>query len=143
METTTPHPYLPHPDGWRGQAPTKKQLALVLELHKKWRAGEEGGIHADLSGADLSRANLSGADLSDANLSGADLRGAKHIAAFGPAPSSGRMVFAVAHESGPLWQAGCFWGTSEELAAKVAEVHTGKNRDWYEAVIALGKIQLS
>jgi len=66
-------------------------LKLTLLTHLKWIRGENGGVRAnlyganlsiaDLSGAnlsraDLSRANLSGADLSIADLSGADLSGA-------------------------------------------------------------------
>ena len=65
-----------------------KELKKVLELHKKWLNGEQGGIRADLSntdlrnvdlrnvdlrGAVLSYANLRGADLSYANLRGTDL----------------------------------------------------------------------
>jgi uncharacterized protein YjbI with pentapeptide repeats len=52
------------------------ELNKVLALHKKYLNGEEGGVKADLSGADLSEANLIGADLRCADLSGADLRGA-------------------------------------------------------------------
>lgn len=52
---------------------TKAELAEILDKHKKWLNDEEGGEHADLSGADLSRTNLSRADLSRANLRGADL----------------------------------------------------------------------
>ena len=58
----------------------------VLEKHKKWLNGEEGGQRADLRGADLQhadlreaylqRAYLKGADLQDADLRGADLKGA-------------------------------------------------------------------
>ena len=44
------------------------KLKEILEKHKKWLRGEEGGEKAKLSGADLR-----GADLSGANLSGADL----------------------------------------------------------------------
>jgi len=60
---------------------TPAELATVIESHRKWRFGEEGGSRADLSGAnlsgaDLSDAYLSDANLSDANLSGADLSGA-------------------------------------------------------------------
>ena len=61
-------------------------LKEILEKHKKWLRGDDGGERADLAWADLSRANLSranlsradlsGADLSWANLSGADLSGA-------------------------------------------------------------------
>jgi len=57
-----------------------------IELHGKWRRGEDGGVRlvehgaflsgADLSGADLSGANLSGAFLRRADLSGANLSGA-------------------------------------------------------------------
>ena len=74
----------------------KEQLNDILEKHKKWLDGEEGGERADLRGADLrgadlsyanlryanlgdadlSDANLRYANLSDANLKGADLRGA-------------------------------------------------------------------
>jgi hypothetical protein len=74
----------------------------VIELHRKYRAGEPGGVRlvtvagkvkistnlsgadlswanmlgADLSGANMLRANLSDANLSNANLSGANLYGA-------------------------------------------------------------------
>ena len=52
---------------------SKEELAKILELHKKWLNGEEGGERANLSGADLRWANLSGANLRWADLSGADL----------------------------------------------------------------------
>ena len=55
---------------------TQEELNNVLELHKKWLTGEEGGVRADFSGADLRGANLSKANLSWADFSGADLRGA-------------------------------------------------------------------
>ena len=60
---------------------TKEEFQIILENHKKWMEGVDGGERADLSranlsGADLSGANLFGADLSRANLSGADLSGA-------------------------------------------------------------------
>ncbi len=62
---------------------TKQDIDKIIDLHKKWLAGESDGERAnlsdaDLSGADLSGANLSGANLSDADLSGADLRRAEH-----------------------------------------------------------------
>jgi Pentapeptide repeats (8 copies) len=78
---------------------------------------------ANLSGANLSRANLSGADLSWADLSEANLRWAKAIHLFGPMPTSGRMIYAVLHESGWMVQAGCFWGNLDELEAKVNASH--------------------
>ena len=60
---------------------TKEELQIILEKHKKWLKGEEGGERANLSGADLSRADLRYANLSCANLSGANLRYANLICA--------------------------------------------------------------
>ena len=48
----------------------------ILDAHKKWIKGEDGGVRANLSDADLSDANLGGANLRRADLRGADLRGA-------------------------------------------------------------------
>lgn len=45
---------------------TPEKLAEILATHKLWLNGEEGGVKADLSGADLSGANLRWADLSGA-----------------------------------------------------------------------------
>ena len=53
---------------------TGEQLDSILEQHKKWLNDEEGGIRANLSGADLTGANLRDACLSRADLSGADMR---------------------------------------------------------------------
>ncbi len=36
----------------------KVELAKVLDLHGKWLRGEEGGVRANLSDADLRNANL-------------------------------------------------------------------------------------
>jgi len=69
----------------------QEELQEILDAHKKWINGEDGGAGADLRRADLRRAdlrradlfganlrdaNLFGANLRDANLSGADLSGA-------------------------------------------------------------------
>lgn len=56
-----------------------KKLKDILNQHKMWLTGEEGGKCADLCGAnlrgaDLYGANLRGANLCDANLYGANLR---------------------------------------------------------------------
>jgi len=51
-------------------------LKLILESHSKWLRKEEGGVRANLRGADLYGANLRGANLREANLCGADLHGA-------------------------------------------------------------------
>ena len=57
----------------------QEELQEILDAHKKWINGEDGGVRADLSGANLSgadlrRADLRRADLSEANLRRADLR---------------------------------------------------------------------
>jgi hypothetical protein len=58
-----------------------KQLSEILEAHRKWVLGDDGGERADLSAANLSAANLRAADLSAANLSAANLRAADLSAA--------------------------------------------------------------
>ena len=53
---------------------TKEELAIILDEHKRFVSGLNGGKKADLSEADLSEADIRGADLSEAYLRGADLR---------------------------------------------------------------------
>ena len=52
---------------------TQEELNEILELHKKWMNGKDGGKRAILRCADLRCADLSYVDLSYANLSGAIL----------------------------------------------------------------------
>ena len=60
----------------------KDELKVILEKHKLWLNGnKEGGVRANLSGADLrfaylKNANWSGANLKNANWSGANLEDA-------------------------------------------------------------------
>ena len=59
----------------------QEELQVILEKHKKWLFGEDGGCganlcHADLCGANLRHADLRGADLFHADLCGANLRDA-------------------------------------------------------------------
>lgn len=54
----------------------QEELQVILEKHKKWLFGEDGGCRADLRGANMRGANMRGANLRGANLCGADLRGA-------------------------------------------------------------------
>ena len=59
----------------------KTELDVILEKHKKWLMGEEGGERTDLHGAnlfgaDLFDVNLRDVNLHDANLSYANLRSA-------------------------------------------------------------------
>jgi len=53
---------------------TTEELEQVLKLHKYWLNDIEGGVRANLQGADLQGADLQGADLQGADLQGADLR---------------------------------------------------------------------
>lgn len=55
---------------------TQNEIDKILENHKKWLAGEDGGSRANLRGANLRGANLQDAALQGAKLWGADLRGA-------------------------------------------------------------------
>src|SRR5258706_4716075 len=59
-----------------------KSLADILEAHQRLFSGKDGGVRAELTGADLSHTDLSGTNLSgtilrNANLEGSDLRKAK------------------------------------------------------------------
>lgn len=56
---------------------TEAQLKEILEKHKKWVFGEDGGERADLTGAQLIGADLNGARLNGADLTGAWLTGAR------------------------------------------------------------------
>lgn len=53
------------------------ELNVILEKHKKWVMGEEGGEWANLAGVDLSGVDLTGVNLSGANLTAANLSRAK------------------------------------------------------------------
>lgn len=52
------------------------ELNVILQKHKDWLDGSEGGKRADLQRADLRHADLTGADLRHADLRHANLRGA-------------------------------------------------------------------
>ena len=56
---------------------TQEELNVILDKHKMWLSGKEGGEKADLRGADLRGAYLSKANLSRADLREADLRGVR------------------------------------------------------------------
>ena len=91
---------------------------------------------ADLSGANLSDANLRDANLRDANLRGANLRfanlrfanlsGAKSYYSFTAYGTSKRIVHCIKNQDTWMVQAGCFWGTLDELEAKVKSTHNSK-----------------
>jgi len=122
---------------------TREEISEKLRLHKRWLNNKEGGEMADLARtnlrgadltgadltrvdltrADLTRAYMTGADLTGADLRGADLTAAKGIHVFGPMPTSGQMIYAVKHGESWKVQAGCFFGTLDELEAKVNASH--------------------
>ena len=79
---------------------------------------------SDLTDSDLRGTDLSGADLKNANLKGADLKGAyfegaSNYYSFVAYDKSKRLVHCVKHDTTWMVQAGCFWGTLEELEEKV------------------------
>ena len=55
---------------------TANELLVILDRHKRWLNGKDGGSRADLRDADLRGADLRDADLRGADLCGADLRDA-------------------------------------------------------------------
>ena len=104
---------------------------------------------ADLGGANLGGANLGGADLGGADLWGADLRGASGVVSAGPIGPEGRIAVAVAHPECIMVQAGCWWGSVDELRARIVPggVHgwrgaAARHRAEYEAFLALAEARL-
>jgi len=81
---------------------------------------------ANLRNADLSFANLYKADLKNADLRNADLSFARNIYTFNAYDTSRRMVYCVKHKDTFMCQAGCFYGTLDELEEKVKEDHNSK-----------------
>ncbi len=80
---------------------------------------------ANLHGANLLYADLGDADLRCANLREANLRGvtfgrATGVIVFGPLGSSGRICYAIDHSDRIMMQAGCWWGTLDDLASRIA-----------------------
>jgi hypothetical protein len=121
---------------------TKKEIAVILEDHKKW-LDDDGGKRADLRGANLREADLCGANLREANLCGADLRGANlgeatGILAIGPGGSRGDMLYAVDHGDKVMIKTGCFWGILAEFAAAVERTHSDNQHGrYYRAVVRM------
>ena len=120
---------------------TSDQLPKILERHRKWWLGQEGGQCADLQGADLQCADLQGADLRGAYLQGAYLRGAYlrgaylqgadlqgAVYAFASVSflghgECGRTLTALRRNEGdaPTLQCGCFYGNQTELRDYIAK----------------------
>ena len=113
-----------------------EQINQALDLHRKWLRNADGGVRADLSGANLSganlyRADLSGADLSGANLyranlSGADLYGAN---LYGANLSGANLYGANLERVGGIRVADCQWSSHGECGRRLiaVELPTGLN----------------
>ena len=78
---------------------------------------------ANLSGSSLRFADLGNSDLRGADLSYADLKGIRNYYSFVAYDTSKRLVHCVKHDTTWMVQAGCFWGTLEELEIKVLDTH--------------------
>ena len=104
---------------------------------------------ANLGCANLRDANLGGADLWGADLGGADLGGASGVVSAGPIGSEGRIAVAVAHPECIMVHAGCWWGSVDELRARIAPGGShgwrgaaARHRAEYEAFLALAEARL-
>jgi uncharacterized protein YjbI with pentapeptide repeats len=87
---------------------TPEEISKILETHKNWLNGADGGERAYLSGANLSDANLSGANLSGAYLRGANLSGAYLSGA------------NLDYSAWPLWCGSLDVKTDRRIAAQLA-----------------------
>lgn len=122
---------------------TPEELKKILNKHKLWLEGKEGGECADLSDAYLRGANLRGAYLSGADLSGADLSDAYFddlifcVDRIGSAKR--RTTYNATKDI--VW-CGCFWGTFEEWVEKIRNTYSDESnvrRKEYEAAVAYFK----
>ena len=126
----------------------QEELQKILKLHEKWLNGEDGGVkanlsdanlcYADLSDANLRGANLSGADLNDANLRGANLSFALmdgFVYQLSRIGSSNRMTTFWADRD-IVW-CGCFTGTFKDWRDKIRKTYTADEeyRKQYEAAL--------
>ena len=67
--------------------------------------------------------DLCDADLCDADVWGADLRGARGIIDLGRMGSRGAFLYVVAHDTGPMFKTGCFWGNEAAFLTAIDETH--------------------
>ena len=80
--------------------------------------------------------------LRGANLRGADLYGAKNIVCVAGVGSGGRTVYFVNHTDSIMAQAGCFWGTVDELLERSRATGDSDHLAGYEAAVAYARVIL-
>ena len=99
---------------------TSSDLLAILASHMRYLAMEDGGVFANLSGADLSGANLRGANLSGAYLSG------EHAIDVGQRRDGYRFVAHVGKNC-MMIVAGCRYFTLSQARTHWAETRAGTN----------------
>ena len=95
---------------------TSDQLPEILERHRKWLRGENGGELAYLAGANLAGAYLDGAYRAGAIHAFASVSFLGH-------GERGRTLTAIRRNEGdaPILQCGCFYGNQTELRDYIAK----------------------
>jgi len=68
-----------------------------------------------------------GVDLCGASMLGSNVKGSSYILSIGPIGRNGRMIYAVKHDHAIMVQAGCFWGTLDNLRYSVIVTHAPHN----------------
>ena len=92
-----------------------EQIAEIIRLNGMYWRGEEGGVCANLRGANLVCANLDGANLRGANLDGANLHGLRAAAMSVFSGLYEYQCWAVVSREGIPWvRMGCLWKSVEE-----------------------------
>ena len=88
-------------------------------------------LYATLTNADITYASVNYAIFNPSTLNGASIDGHTIVsaAAFGPIGSRNDKLLAVQTVDGLFFQAGCFFGTKEELLAAVESTHGGTRHE--------------
>lgn len=113
-----------------------RELKEILENHKKWINGEDGGEMANLYGADLYMANLYESNLRGANLYGANLREAKTdkryviVSCVGSRKDSTTYCF----DDDIVW-CGCWKGNLDDFEKIVLEKYPDKDNKHHKEYI--------
>ena len=114
------------------------KLKEILDKHRKWWLGEDGGERANLRGANLGDANLRGANLGDANLRGANLGGANLRGANLRGANLGGANLGDADLGGADLGGARFWGTQGNMR----QVKTLQTEKYHVNVILSNLMQI-